>query len=371
MKSKSLAFVFVFVFVVLALVACRPAVAELELDPALNAEDPSALRGDAWDRDAAARIDRSRGTKLRALLMNPSADREVIETLRTTKAGKRSDEVRSGRVPSWAGETLLIRRARAAYDAAAEAMQSEDAKARAWGLDILEFVEGRKRGGSSSHGPGPSYEGKERDAALTAAAHLLTSDPSSELRAQAVSMMSTVLPDHDEPSPEALAAALAREKEEDHRVWLLWLIAKRRTPPQLLLDSATQGFRDPTSIAVAIHDLFVEANRELLEAAFAKGNAAFRAGIGETFYRHQSSMPWARALILKGLADSNSAVRVRFAKGTLVLRPFDEEVRARLEALAEGAYTARWALAINDEREPESPPDDESEYNPIPEAGAR
>ena len=354
---------------VVALGICRPALAYRVPDPALGSKDPSVFRDDAWDRAAASRVDRARGTNLRALLRNPSADREVVNTLRTTKAGKREDL--GGRFRAYAADVLLIRRARAAYAAAAQAMRSADASARTWGLRAFVFLESRGRRGPSSRKPGPPYEGQERDAALTAAAHVVTSDPSAELRAEAVFLMYQHLPDHDEPSSEALAAALMREKEEDHRVRVLWLMAVRKAPARLLLDAAARGFRDPTDVAVGIHGVFVEANRGLLEAAFANGNAACRAGIGEAFYRHQTSMPWARALILKGLADSDSAVRVRFAKGTLVLRPFDADVRRRLKALADEAYTARWALAINDGREPEPPPDDEAAYNPIPEAPSR
>ena len=348
------------VLLVLGLVACRPEVFKpmIDIDPALWADDPSAFKGDDWDRRAAAKVDAVRGTSLLGLVGRPGTDEEVVRTLWET--ADRSDGTRESmgfRLRAEATDVLLIRRPRAVYALTAEAMAGEDATQRRVGLFAFEFVEGRKRGGPSSADPGPPYEGPERDAAITAAARILISDPDPSLRHQAISMMHTLLPDHDEPSPAELAAALAREEGESRR-WLFWLMGERKVPPALLLDGAKQGFTDPVDVSVGIYDIFVAENKTLLEKAFAEGNTACRAGIGETFYRRQDDMPWARDLILRGLADPEHAVRTRFAKGTIVLRPFDDEVRARLEALAPEAYTARWALAINDGREPEPPPDD-------------
>ena len=82
-----------------------------------------------------------------------------------------------------------------------------------------------------------------------------------------------------------------------------------------------------------------------------EGDAIGRAGIGETFYRHQSPMPRAEALILKGLSDPELDVRAHFAKGTLVLRPFNATVRARLRAMAVEVPNAVWALSVEEDEE--------------------
>lgn len=343
-----------------ALVGCRDGIFKpcLERDPALMAEDPSTFLGDDWDRRAATIVDGARGTRLLALVGRPGTEAEIVAILRTTKAPEGASEAMPRTFTSHASEVLLIRRGRAAYGAAAEAMGSEDAMERAWGLGTLEFVESRRGVRDSPEAPGPPYEGPERDAAITAAARILIDDPDPDLRHRAVLLMENTFAAHDEPSVEAIAVALAQESVGDHRMHLLWLLKTRKAPAPLILDAAQTGYRDPVEVSVGIYDLFVEENRALLETAFAKGDTVFRAGVGETFYRHQSPMPWARDLVLKGLADPEFAVRVRFGKGALVLKPFDAEVRARLEALSGESYPARWALAINDGREPEPPPDD-------------
>jgi len=316
-------------------------------DPALLAEDPAALLGDDWDRQAARLVDESRDTNLLRLVSRPGTEQEVVDTLRATtaKAGKR-EILHAMRLPHAPG-VMLIRRARAAYAAAADAMASDDKTSRRWGIGAFEVVESRCRGGPSSEDPGPPYEGPERDAAITAVARILTSDPERDLRKQAVWLMKETLPDHDEPSAEAIAVALAREEEDDDaRRGLLWLLATRQAPAPLILDAAMHGYPDPVDVSVGIHGLFVEENRELLEKAYAEGDAIGRAGIGETFYRHQSPMPWAEALIRKGLSDPELDVRARFAKGTLVLRPFDATLRARLKEMADDVPNAAWALSV-------------------------
>ncbi len=349
-RSSTLVCALVLVFG--ALLGCRPDIFKprFEMDPALWAEDPSAFRGDDWDRRAATLVDSARGTRLLALVGKPGTEREVVETLRTTSAREGASERMPGKFATAASDVLLIRRARAAYAAAAEAMAMEGTVDRQWGLDAFELVEGRRRTGSSED-TGPPYSGPERDAALSAVAHILTSDASAELRHQAVMIMEQVLPDHDEPSPEALAATLAKEEGDDHRTWLLWLMRTRKAPAGLILDAAMHGYEDPVTVSVGIHDLFVEENRALLEKAFTEGDAVGRAGIGETFYRHQSPMPWAEPLILRGLADPDRTVRANFAKGTLVLRPFNATVRATLEAMKDGVPNAAWALSVEAEEE--------------------
>ena len=62
-------------------------------------------------------------------------------------------------------------------------------------------------------------------------------------------------------------------------------------------------------------------------------------------------MPWAEALILKGLSDPDLDVRVRFAKVTLVLRPFNATVRARLQAMADEVPNASWELSGEEDEE--------------------
>jgi len=336
----------------LSLFACLPwfSIPPMRMDPARMAEDPAAFRGDDWDRRAASLIDASRGTDLLRLVSEPGTEREVVDTLRATSANAGDREALRARSPDRAPGVLLIRRARAAYAAAADAMASDDATSRRWGIGTFEVVESRHRGGPSSEDPGPPYEGLERDVAITAVARILTSDPERGLRMRAVLLMRDMLPDHDEPSAEAIAEALAREEEDDEaRTWLLWLLATRKAPAPLILDAAMHGYLDPVVVSVGIYGLFGEENRELLEKAYGEGDAIGRAGIGETFYRHQSPMPWAEALILKGLSDPDLDVRARFAKGTLVLRPFNATVRARLTAMADDVSNAAWALSVEEE----------------------
>lgn len=320
----------------------------LREDPALMAPDPGAFRNDDWDRHAAKVVDASRGTQFLDLLAKPGTEREVVERLRATAAETRKSEALPGLFPDHAPCMLLIRRPRASYAVAAEAMAASDAASRGWGLGTFEVVEGRRRGGPSSEPPGPPYRGPERDAALAAVARLLTSDPDVHVRRSAICLVHDMLPDHDQPSVEAIAVTLAREEDHDARMRLVWLLAERDAPPSLILDAAMRGYHDPVTVSVGIYDLFVEENRTLLEKAYREGNAVGRAGIGEAFSRHQSAMPWAEALILQGLSDPDLDVRARFAKGTLVLKPPSASVRARLEGMADEVPNAAWALSVMD-----------------------
>ncbi len=341
-----LAVIFTLTLVARRACVCTP---QRQMDPALLAEDPAVLLGDDWDRRAASLIDASRGTDLLGLVSRPGTEREVVDTLRATSAKTGEREFLHAKSPLCAPGVLLIRRARAAYAAAADAMASDDEASRRWGIGTFEVVESRR---SHVGGPGPAVQGPERDAAVTAVARILTSDPERGLRKRAVRLMRDTLPDHDEPSAKAIAEALGREEEDDEaRTWLLWLLATRKAPAPLILDAAMHGYLDPVVVSVGIYDLFVKENRELIEKAYAEGDAIGRAGIGETFYRHQSPMPWAEALILKGLSDPELDVRANFAKGTLVLKPFNAAVRARLQAMAGEVSNAAWALSVEQDEE--------------------
>ena len=89
-------------------------------------------------------------------------------------------------------------------------------------------------------------------------ARIMTSDPERDLRKRAVWLMKETLPDHDEPSAEAIAAALAREEEDDEaRRGLLWLLATRKAPAPLILDAAMHGYPDPVDVSVGIYGLFI------------------------------------------------------------------------------------------------------------------
>ena len=130
---------------------------------------------------------------------------------------------------------------------------------------------------------------------------------------------------------------------------MLWLLGARGAPAEKVFAASHMGFDDPVTIAVAIHELFIEDNRIAIEAAYAKGDAACRAAIGETFYRHQTPMPWAEEVILRGLSDPDQNVQECFAKGSVVLAPPSSRLRARLEAMKNAkSECAAWALSIFD-----------------------
>ena len=238
---------------------------------------------------------------------------------------------------------MLIRRPQATYRAATAAMQHANPGIRANGVEAVELLEERRGHAFRS---GPAGQGPVRERALDQMRTLIA-DPDRDVRRTVVLCFVLASETSRLPDVPSLVSALESAKGET-RGHLLEVLARRTQHADLILQFAVRGVDDPVAVSTAIRGLLTEPNRAALEDTFTRGDTVCRAGIGEAFYRDQSSMPWAEDLILHGLVDSDPKVRARFAKGAIVLAPGSAQVRQALAALVDSTPCAAWALDVMD-----------------------
>ena len=244
-----------------------------EFDPALSAPDPGALRGDEWDRDAAAVLEQSRGIAIASDLADPSRDLDVMTRVFESR-DRHGDErwlVRRG--SARAVDVLAIRRPRAAYEVVSTGLTAPARDARLWAIRVLVLLEARLAPMRGEERVDPPYVGPERDSALERFGQLCFTEPDIEIRRVAVNAAMWKLPGPGIPANADLLSAIARETDQELKVTLLWLVALRgAVAAKTVLDASLRGFEDPVSVSTAIREHFVEENLGLIETAFDRGD---------------------------------------------------------------------------------------------------
>ena len=314
-------------------------------DPALMSSDPGSFRGDEWDVRAAEVLERSRQVQLMKLLAHGANDLDVVSRVFLSRPRSGVSERIGGDYAASAEEVLIVRRLRAAYLVSLRAIRDSAPDARLWGLEVVRFLEWRRRAFAIQRAVERSSERAARELAMAAVGRLFVSDPDIDVRLRSGELFLGMASAHGKPTTGELVSALQHEPSQKVRRLMLWSIAERDTPPETLLSAALVGFDRPETLAHAFRNVFKADNKALIESAYRDGDVVCRSAIGATFHRRREPAPWAEDLILRGLRDPEPEVREWFARGSVAVSPASIRVRRVLESMRDDSLAAASALS--------------------------